>query len=82
MVGLLLQLLCLLWPWLLTPAWNTRNFLLGQELMNFGFSEDQLTPCSQDPTLRLRGGRLHLLRMEHLGKLLTLQGLRGAAGIL
>lgn len=50
MVGLLLQLPCLLWPWLLTPAWNTRSFLLGQELMNFGFSEDQLTPAHR--TLR------------------------------
>lgn len=36
MVGLLLQLPCLLWPWLLTPAWNTRNLMPGQELVNFG----------------------------------------------
>lgn len=39
-VGLLLQLPYLLWPWLLTFAWSTRNLLI-----NFGLSEDQLTPA-------------------------------------
>lgn len=50
MMRLLLQLPCLLWPWLLTPAWNTRNLQRGRELMNFGLSEGQLTllrgPCA------------------------------------
>lgn len=45
MVGLLLQPPCLLWSWLLALAWSTRDLLLGQELINFGFSEDQLTPA-------------------------------------
>lgn len=68
----------LLWPWLLTPARNTKNLRLGQELVKPGFSEEWPTPARG--TLGLWGARFHLPRTGHTGKLWTLQGLSGTAG--
>lgn len=46
----------LLWPWLLTPAWNARNLLQGGSWLNFGFPEDQRTPAHlHDAMLGLLG---------------------------
>lgn len=42
---------CLLWPWLLTPAWNARNLLQGGSWLNFGFPEDQRTPANMHDTM-------------------------------